>query len=672
MLSSVIIYLLPTYFTRYRISHLETKKNIRKSTTYFEDLNNDDRDEKIVVYENSLGNSSFEVHTADGNLIDQWNFNGRHPSKNWELWFADYNNDEFDEIIHFIHRNDSIFMIVTKPMSFDKYKPKEIFIESLENKNEDNSISTAVFGTRINGKSSNTELFFSLNGGFSGNPRNAYLYSFQNDSVIKSPHLTNQSRIYHIEDLDGDGRYDILLANYAAGNNIDPSYTTKSDYHAWLTVLEDNLKFKFDPIEIPSQFSSVHSIPIKNASDNFDIVTRINSKNPTKFPNRLMLYSSNGILKKEHILDVGLYFVHPVHHNQNILLHNMRTGLIQILNRDFETLFTTSIVAKSYLFPLDIEENGHPNWIEIHPDKSTVTVYEQDFKEAISLAIPGGGFVNLKPDLKKNGVGANDLFFRDGNDYYLYSYDKNPLYYLKYLTYITIFLLMYGLVWLIRKGVKIKMEKQHAIENEIAALQIKNINNQINPHFVFNAINTISEMTLMEDKFEADSFISKFSKFMRGTLEHSDKITTTLDSELSYVENFIKLQQQRFKNRFAYELSVDSNVIVSSKVPKHMVFCYVENAIKHGLSHKKENGLLKIHISQDHEYKTIVIEDNGIGIQNGKRDRKDSTGNGLKIMNHVFELFYKLYKKKIDHEIVELYNQQGKKSGLRVTLKMAA
>ena len=96
--------MLPDYFTRYKSEHLKTVKSNRKNKTFYEDLNNDNRSEKIVYYENNLGNASFEIHNADGSLIDQWNFNSQHCSKNPDLWIFDSDHDGFNEIFHFTKR----------------------------------------------------------------------------------------------------------------------------------------------------------------------------------------------------------------------------------------------------------------------------------------------------------------------------------------------------------------------------------------------------------------------------------------------------------------------------------------------------------------------------------------------------------------------------------------
>jgi len=210
------------------------------------------------------------------------------------------------------------------------------------------------------------------------------------------------------------------------------------------------------------------------------------------------------------------------------------------------------------------------------------------------------------------------------------------------------------------------MEKQRVIEDQISKLQIKTIKNQVDPHFVFNAVNTISEMMLTDDKLEADRFISKFSKLMRETLQKSDKISTTLQEELNYVENYIQLQQIRFSNSFTYKIKKDIDIDYQTLVPKHVLYSYVENAIKHGLSDRSKNSLLTISAKLKNKDILLSVEDNGGGIDKSKNSIKNSTGSGIKIMEDMYTLYEKLYKKKIKHKMVELFDKDGKKVGIRV------
>ena len=227
-----------------------------------------------------------------------------------------------------------------------------------------------------------------------------------------------------------------------------------------------------------------------------------------------------------------------------------------------------------------------------------------------------------------------------------------------------------GLILLILKRKLKQNKKRLAIEKEIAQLQIKTIKNQVDPHFVFNAINTISSMILSDEKLIADDFICKFSDLMRKTLNGSDKIAHTLKEELDYVETFIQLQQVRFNFSFDYEFNIDKLLNKETLVPKHVLYCYVENAIKHGISNNNNDGLIKIKAFEFEDGLKLIIENNGVGIENIKQKNKYSTGNGILIMEKIYNLYYKLYKKKITSNLVELKDENGFKKGFKVEVTL--
>lgn len=412
-------------------------------------------------------------------------------------------------------------------------------------------------------------------------------------------------------------------------------------------------------------------MPLKNKSGDYDILSRIVSNRPNDFPNKIQLYSHKGFLLREQNLADGIFYMFPGKNETHFYIYHRANGVITHFNNELIPENSFAVVANSLIYPFDIENDGVKEWLSIETDQKTVTIFDENFESPVRFKVPSTSNERLYPRLKEIAVNQNELYFTEGNNYYVYEYIKNPLYYFKYLLYLLTFMIILGLVWLIRKGQQLKIEKQRAIENEIAQLQIKSINNQIDPHFVFNAINTISEMTLLDNKLEADDFICKFSDFMRGTLKNSDKITSNLEEEINFTENFIKLQRIRFNKRFDYVINVEENVDLAMIVPKHVLFSYVENAIKHGLSKTKDKGMLKINVSVEDSQLLLVIEDNGPGIQKSETSKKNSTGNGLRIMEKMFELYYNLYKKRIHSKLIELIDQNKNKIGLKVELRIS-
>jgi len=154
---------------------------------------------------------------------------------------------------------------------------------------------------------------------------------------------------------------------------------------------------------------------------------------------------------------------------------------------------------------------------------------------------------------------------------------------------------------------------------------------------------------------------------MRKTLQKSDKISCSLKEEIEYVENYMQLQQLRFKNSFNYKIEIGKKVNLETKVPKHVLYSYVENAIKHGLTTTKP-GILTIKIENGKSL-VLIVEDNGGGIDTTTNTKRNSTGNGILIMEKIYKLYTQLYHKKIKH-IVENVVKSNTIKGVRAKVEI--
>lgn len=152
------------------------------------------------------------------------------------------------------------------------------------------------------------------------------------------------------------------------------------------------------------------------------------------------------------------------------------------------------------------------------------------------------------------------------------------------------------------------------MEKRMSHLQLENLRSQMNPHFVFNALNSIQEYIVNNEKKLASAYLVKFSRLMRLYLEHSKVNEITLAEEIQTIDLYLTLEKNRFDDTFHYEILVDEKVQTTTiLVPSLLLQPYIENAIKHGLAHKKGNKNLVIQVANNQQYLAIVIEDNGIG-----------------------------------------------------------
>ncbi|WP_428740725.1 histidine kinase [Tenacibaculum sp.] len=172
------------------------------------------------------------------------------------------------------------------------------------------------------------------------------------------------------------------------------------------------------------------------------------------------------------------------------------------------------------------------------------------------------------------------------------------------------FLLMILLVYFM-----FRTNKQQRLANNLLAL--KSMRSQMNPHFIFNALNSVNSFIAVSDERSANRYLSEFSVLMRAVLENSDEDFIPLTKEIELLELYVKLEHNRFKDKFDYSIRIDKSIPLDEySIPPMLLQPYIENAIWHGLRYKKEKGNLNISMTyKDSDAIQILIEDDGVGRQ---------------------------------------------------------
>ncbi|MCT4581173.1 MAG: histidine kinase [Flavobacteriales bacterium] len=222
-------------------------------------------------------------------------------------------------------------------------------------------------------------------------------------------------------------------------------------------------------------------------------------------------------------------------------------------------------------------------------------------------------------------------------------------------------------IYSLRKIRKIQLESQ------INKLRLQAIQSQMNPHFIFNAINAIQDSVLNEDQSVTYQHINKFSKLVRLTLNFSNEELISLQEEIDLLKLYLELEKIRFPDEFDFEIHNSANVYLS--ISPMLVQPLVENAILHGLFHKKGNKRLVITISEN-QHLSIIIEDNGIGRvaaykinQKRKKEYEKSFATGA-VNDRLVILKQKHGLDNVGIEFVDLYNENKTPIGTRVILKL--
>ncbi|WP_143883542.1 histidine kinase [Chryseobacterium binzhouense] len=198
--------------------------------------------------------------------------------------------------------------------------------------------------------------------------------------------------------------------------------------------------------------------------------------------------------------------------------------------------------------------------------------------------------------------------------------------------------------------------KKVQVKNKKIALQ--SLRREMNPHFIFNSLNSVNHFIATNNELEANQYLTKFSKLMRGVMENSTEDFIPFQQELDLLHNYLSLEKTRFTDKFDYEIEVDESLNVQSlKVPGMLVQPFLENAIWHGLRYRTEKGFLSLKFEKNNDFLNILIEDNGIGIEESKRQKtehqKSRKGRGMKNTLERIALLNDLYQKNIDCAITD-------------------
>ncbi|MDN4165061.1 histidine kinase [Cytophagales bacterium LB-30] len=183
-------------------------------------------------------------------------------------------------------------------------------------------------------------------------------------------------------------------------------------------------------------------------------------------------------------------------------------------------------------------------------------------------------------------------------------------------------------------------------------LALKSLRSQMNPHFLFNALNSVNHFIATNDERAANRFLSEFSQLMRSVLEYSQEDFIPLPKELEILSLYLKLEHYRFRDKFTYTLTISPDIDKESVLlPPMLVQPYIENAIWHGLRYKKTLGELQVRVYQENKNLIISIIDNGIGrtqsqaLKTANQKKHQSTGlsniqERLRIINQVYKVHY--------------------------------
>jgi two-component system, sensor histidine kinase YesM len=210
-----------------------------------------------------------------------------------------------------------------------------------------------------------------------------------------------------------------------------------------------------------------------------------------------------------------------------------------------------------------------------------------------------------------------------------------------------------------------------SIKKRNKQIALQSLRREMNPHFIFNSLNSVNQFIANNDEREANKYLTSYSNLMRNMMENSNNDYVALNVEIDQLKKYLELEKLRFTDKFEYRIEIDPEIRPDEvMVPNMLIQPNLENAIWHGLRYKDSMGLLRLKFSRANERTRVTIEDNGIGLEESRKiktkNQKLHESLGLKNVQERIRLLNDLYKSNISFEIKE---RSGAETGVLVQIE---
>ncbi len=224
------------------------------------------------------------------------------------------------------------------------------------------------------------------------------------------------------------------------------------------------------------------------------------------------------------------------------------------------------------------------------------------------------------------------------------------------------------------KALRQKKNELVSINQQLAEVQLTALRSQMNPHFIFNALNSIKTFVMENDAANAEKYLDKFAKLIRFILDTTQSNMVLLSKEIELLTLYLDLEQLRFSDKLTYSITVDKNIhIPSIMIPSMLIQPFVENAVLHGILHKENDGHIAIQFTLHNTWLEIIIEDNGVGREKSKMYNKSKPAHhslSMEITNKRLRGLNKNNDAPIGITITDLKNDKLEDVGTRVSINV--
>lgn len=244
--------------------------------------------------------------------------------------------------------------------------------------------------------------------------------------------------------------------------------------------------------------------------------------------------------------------------------------------------------------------------------------------------------------------------------------------------WVALSLVMIAITWFLvnlrYRRLQSRTKEKNELMQRLMELEQASLRAQMNPHFIFNCLNSIQHFMLKGDIKQTNKYISEFGNIIRQTMDNAATANISLTNEIKYLTSYLELEQMRFSSTFHYEIYLDKKIDPDyTHIPSMLLQPFVENAIRHGIRYKQNGtGRVNIRIQQDEENMVITIEDNGIGREAAARYKSEQhieyQSKGITLTQKRIDILNAANTEKIDRRIIDLKDEMGQPAGTKVVL----
>jgi hypothetical protein len=654
LLTLLFWFALPHSFSKYSLKESYPPKVAYQNCQFeFVDLTGDNEVELLIgmeVLEDNLPRYSILICNVKAlnsqHVLEQMNFNELFSGQ-FKFITGDFNKDKRTDIFVPNIRSDSLFLGVyvydTINNKFPQAPFKEVYLDSAIKDRGHYAIRINAPLLRDFDSDGWNEVIFSIENGYGIYPRKHYRYNVRKNTVKRTPFYGFTSGISDTLIL-GDSVL-FTTSNGARGNIQDSSNISHSDYYSYIYAFNDQLKPLFPPKKgyyFPSgtytYFGTDSTLIVFEQGKQL-----INGKVSKDHFNRLSKYSLDGelMLQKELMTNVKYRFQKI----NDIILLASSDGTVYEVEPDLsliESDVDLSLNQWHYDYK-DLDDDGYLEEVRIDRIHSKIIFSDVGRDEVYSFPMSYAKFSPMPTQIFNYDGGYHIAVLEDKDLLKFYQLLQNPYYWLVVPYLILLFLASFVIISLVLKYQERRLAEQAQIKEELSRLQLLNIKNQVDPHFTLNALNSIDAMYRAGEEEKASNYMVRFSRMIHQTLMSSEKISSSLKDELEFVAHYCKLEEYKAVNGFEYDIDVEEGIdLTKIEVPKHLVFTYVENAIKHGLRPKEKDAKLVIEVSREVNNIILKVKDNGIGYKGSKAIKTSGTKRGLSIVTKILSLYEKM------------------------------